>query len=316
MAALPLAGGDEALFGVIGLSYHTPRTFSPSERLFMLTMTQICAQALDHATMSAGERAAREEAEQREAEGEAMLEQMRELQRQKDSFMSAIAHDLRTPLTVVGTTAQLVRRRMKRGEPMEQALLERDLSRIERTVVKMTGMINSMLDLTQLEAGRAPDLRAAPLDLVALAREVAAEHALQTELHHLTVESDAHELVGVWDAVKLERVLENLLTNSIRYSPAGGTITISLHRETSEGEPYAVISVTDQGVGIPADELPRIFDRFYRARNAAAGIPGAGIGLASVRQIIEEHGGTVTVESQVGQGSTFTVRLPLAPPLS
>jgi signal transduction histidine kinase len=103
----------------------------------------------------------------------------------------------------------------------------------------------------------------------------------------------------------------NLLSNAVKYSPQGGTITVELAREEREDGPWAIVRVIDQGMGIPPTDLPHIFDKFRRARNVQGQIKGTGLGLASVRQIVEEHGGTVSVKSKEGEGSTFTVCLPV-----
>ena len=118
------------------------------------------------------------------------------------------------------------------------------------------------------------------------------------------------KLVGEWDVARLERVLGNLLSNAIKYSPNGGEIAVSVRAEAGQ----AVLTVQDRGIGIPPADQPRVFERFERARNAVGRIGGSGIGLATSKQIIEQHGGTIAVESREGQGSTFTVRLPLTPP--
>lgn len=116
--------------------------------------------------------------------------------------------------------------------------------------------------------------------------------------------------VGV-DAARIERVIGNLLSNAIKYSPEGGDIIVRIIREERPDGAFAAIAVEDQGIGIPAADLPHIFERFRRARNVVGQISGTGIGLASVQQIVAQHGATLSVESQEGQGSTFTVRLPL-----
>jgi signal transduction histidine kinase len=113
-------------------------------------------------------------------------------------------------------------------------------------------------------------------------------------------------VIGDWDGPRLRRVLDNLLSNAIKYSPAGGEVVVTL---AADGD-SAVLRVRDQGLGIPAEDLPHIFERFRRARNAAE-IVGTGLGLSGARQLVEQHGGTIQVESQEGAGSTFTVRLPL-----
>ena len=116
----------------------------------------------------------------------------------------------------------------------------------------------------------------------------------------------------MWDRERLERVLVNLVTNALKYSPEGGAITMSLDRDSQDGSSWAVVRVADSGIGIPPTEIPKVFDRFFRGSNVG-GIEGAGIGLSGVRQIAEQHGGSVAVDSVQKRGSTFTVRLPLQP---
>ena len=122
-------------------------------------------------------------------------------------------------------------------------------------------------------------------------------------------------LLGSWDAVRLERVLSNLVGNAIKYSPDGGPVAIELSSEVDgQARGWAVIQVRDQGVGIPSQDRPHVFERFRRGGNVERHIAGTGIGLFGSRQIVEQHGGTIGVESEEGVGSTFTVRLPLGPP--
>jgi signal transduction histidine kinase len=112
--------------------------------------------------------------------------------------------------------------------------------------------------------------------------------------------------------MRLERVLTNLITNAVKYSPDGGKVHVTLAREVQpEGNAGVVLTVQDQGIGIPADELPLLFRPFHRARNVGIHIPGTGLGLASARQIIQQHQGELHVESEEGQGSTFIIHLPL-----
>jgi signal transduction histidine kinase len=115
----------------------------------------------------------------------------------------------------------------------------------------------------------------------------------------------------VWDAGRIERVCDNLISNAIKYSPNGGTIEIRLSKSADDGRDWAVLTVSDSGIGIPRSDLPHIFERYRRAANTAV-ISGTGIGLAGARQIVEQHGGSITVESLERIGSTFTVRLPLS----
>jgi signal transduction histidine kinase len=147
--------------------------------------------------------------------------------------------------------------------------------------------------------------------VVALARQVIDEQQHTTEQHQLRLDAQVTELVGEWDAARLERLLANLVSNAVKYSPEGGEVTLTIRMETEAGEPWAVLTVQDRGVGIPATDLPHVFERFRRGRNVEGHIGGTGIGLAAVRQMVQQHGGQVTVESQEGCGTTVTVRLPL-----
>jgi signal transduction histidine kinase len=118
-------------------------------------------------------------------------------------------------------------------------------------------------------------------------------------------------MVGEYDAPRLERVVQNLVGNAIKYSPDGGVVVVHAMTERIEGKVWGLISVEDHGMGIPKDELGLIFDRFHRAANAA-GVPGSGLGLSASRQVVEQHGGSISVQSEVGRGSTFVMRLPMA----
>jgi signal transduction histidine kinase len=236
---------------------------------------------------------------------------IKEYERTREEFLSALSHDLRTPITSIRGMAQVLLRRVARMENPEAARLTEGLKTIEGATGTMSAMITDLLDLARLQSGRALELQRGPVDLVALARRTADEHQRTAPGHEIRVETALPSLVGEWDAVRLERVLANLLSNAIKYSPAGGAITVRVAHDTSGAEAMAVLTVHDEGMGIPAADLPRIFERFHRAANVAGRIAGTGIGLAGSRQIVEQHGGTISVESTEGAGSTFTVRLPL-----
>ena len=173
----------------------------------------------------------------------------------------------------------------------------------------MEAQIDDLLDATRLRAGQPLALRRRPTDLVALARQAVALQQQASDRHRLTLAAAVPSLVGAWDPGRLERVLGNLLGNALKYSPRGGEITV----EVAATDGAAVLVVRDPGVGIPAAELPHVFERFRRAGNVADRIAGTGLGLAGARDIVEQHGGSIAVESVEGHGTTFTVRLPLAP---
>lgn len=242
-----------------------------------------------------------------------LYREAQEAVRIRGEFASMASHDLKTPLTVIKGQAKLLQRRAGRIDAPDAKRIVDGLETIDQTTTKMAGIIDELLDVAQLEMGRRLELSPQPTDLAGLTRGVAAALA-HDELHPIRVEATLPDLVGPWDPVRLERVVDNLLANAIKYSPGGGEIVVSLGREEGPLGEEAVLRVSDSGVGIPSDELPRVFERFFRARNVVGRIAGTGIGLAGVRQIVEEHGGTVALTSEEGVGTTVVVRLPRSEP--
>jgi signal transduction histidine kinase/DNA-binding response OmpR family regulator len=224
----------------------------------------------------------------------------------RDEFFAAASHDLKTPLTAIKGQAQVLRRRAEQGTTIDPKRIVETMDRIDIAATKMVTMVEELLDVAKIQTGQMLELTREPTDLVALVYSVAGEIPRDPG-HNIEVASTVEELVGAWDATRLERVLANLIGNAIKYSPDGGTIHIGLSTERD----LAVITVQDEGVGIPRDEVPKVFERFYRGRNVVGKIAGTGIGLAGVRQIVEQHGGDIRVESHEGEGSTFIVRLPI-----
>ncbi|GAC1401692.1 MAG: ATP-binding protein [Chloroflexota bacterium] len=235
----------------------------------------------------------------------------RALEQQKDDFLSAAAHDLKTPLTTIKGFSQLIQRRLTRAGNLDPEQLSGDLRQIDATATKMVALINELQDIARIRMAESLTLNRQPTDLVLLVGRAVVEQQQISPDHIISVDTSEAELTGMWDASRLERVIANLLSNAVKYSPEGGEIEVQVVREEIDGEPQARLSVRDDGLGIPAADLPRIFDRFYRASNVTGNIGGTGIGLAAVRQIVEQHGGSATVESSEGAGTTFVVRLPL-----
>ena len=184
---------------------------------------------------------------------------------------------------------------------------------MQRALTKMTGMIDDLLGLSRLRASQQPEEGFVPLDLVPLIRAAVLEQQATTRRHKLLLTVDGISLPVSGNATRLDRVMTNLLGNAIKYSPEGGSITITVAKERHDGQMWAQLSLTDQGLGIPASDLPHIFTPFQRASNVVNRISGTGIGLASVAQVIEQHQGTITVTSEEGRGSQFTIRIPLLP---
>jgi signal transduction histidine kinase len=234
-----------------------------------------------------------------------------EADRLKDSFLASISHDLRNPLTAVIATAQLLRRRLDRTGTIDEERLRASLASVETSSAQMVRLVDQLLDYARLQLDRPLDLNRQPMDLVDLVRRVVASHETTSERHNVQLHATELSLVGLWDQDRLERVLHNLLSNAIKYSPGGGEVRVGIRRERTSAGDWAVVTVQDEGLGIPAAEVPRIFEGFHRASNVSGRIAGTGIGLATARQVVEEHGGSIGVASNEGRGSTFTVRLPL-----
>jgi len=227
----------------------------------------------------------------------------------RDTFVATISHDLKNPLATIGGQAQLLKRRVaspQSADGTEKLLI--GIRRIESTVERMSRMIDGLLDVARLELGDRLELDLAPMDLFEIATRVAAEHQMLTTRHRIQVAGET-VLMGKWDLARMERVLDNLVGNAVKYGPGGGVITVICVREVDEAGEWAILSVRDHGVGIPPADLGRVFERFHRAGNVGA-ISGTGIGLAMIRDVVSLHGGTITVESSEGQGSTFTIRVP------
>lgn len=232
---------------------------------------------------------------------------IKDLERAREEFLSSASHDLKAPLTSIRGQAQLAQRRLSHIDSPEVSAVARQLGLIDAGTGRMLALINELVDVARTDLGGGLDLDRRTVDLIALARGVVAQ---QTDLttHRIVVDTALPELEAAVDIARIERVMANLISNAVKYSPDGGDITVKVARE----DDMVAIAVSDHGMGIPAADAPRVFERFYRAANVAGQIAGTGIGLASVRQIVERHGGRIAVESAEGVGSTFTVRLPLA----
>lgn len=287
---VPLRARGRTLGAISLFSAESGRRFSRRDLAFAEEVARRAAVAVDNARL---------------------YRQSQEALRARDEFLSTISHDLKTPLTAIKGMAQLLARRAGRLDGPDAVKIVEGLAGIDASATKMTVLIGDLLDVTRLQSGRPLDLQRQATDLVALLRSVIAEVQQTTDRHSIAVEAAVPELIGIWDGPRLERVIANLLSNAIKYSPAGGAITVSAALGDGDACGWALFSVHDGGVGIPAEDLPRVFERFHRGANVAGRIEGTGIGLSGARQIVEQHGGTITVESDEGAGTTFTVALPL-----
>jgi signal transduction histidine kinase len=229
----------------------------------------------------------------------------RHLERLRDAFVAAVSHELRTPLTTVSGFLEML------GD--EEAALSQSgrtyLSAIRRGTTRLQGIVEDLLLVAQIEAGRL-ELDAERADLAELAtatieaaRPAAAEQGIALSLDvadHLPLEADP---------VRLRQVLDNLVSNALKFTPDGGSVALS----ASNGGNAVRIEVADTGIGIPREEIGQLFSRFYRASTATGrAIPGTGLGLVIARAIVERHGGTISLESREGEGTRVSVTLPVA----
>ncbi len=227
----------------------------------------------------------------------------RDVARMKDELLSIASHDLRTPVTVLKGQAQLLQRFLRRGELNPENMAER-IDLMVQSTDRLTRMLNMLLDLSRIEAGRL-DLAREPMELVDLVSRVVRTVQALTTTH--AIELHAPKTVeGVWDASRLEQVLQNLLTNAVKYSPEGGPIVV----EVKTSARTVSVSVRDPGLGLPPEALPHLFERYYRVPKTRS-LEGSGLGLYICQGIIAAHGGRLSAESEgPARGSTFTFTLP------
>jgi two-component system, OmpR family, phosphate regulon sensor histidine kinase PhoR len=225
------------------------------------------------------------------------------LERVKNEFISTASHDLKNPIMTISGFSQLI----PRIGPLDPKQLE-FVERIQAAAGHMQELVQNLLDLAKMDMG--VELKMENVDLSSLATEIADEFQPQAEAKSqtLNLEKAWDEISVRGDSLQLRQALRNLVGNAIKYTPAGGSIDLSVEKQ----EASVLIQVKDSGHGIPAGDLPFIFDRFYRVRNEAVkDIEGNGLGLAIVKSIIEKHGGQISVESELGKGSCFTFSLPV-----
>lgn len=227
---------------------------------------------------------------------------LREALAVRDELFALATHDLKTPLQIIQLTAESLKVKLP---PEARALAEARLQKIIESSQRMNRLIEHFLKATRSES--AATLERTELDLAELVRHKLRELEPAAARHPMKLVLEGRDFHGRWHAPSLERVLENLLSNAVKYSPQGGEVVVRLFEEE---DGWLRLEVEDRGVGIPEEDLPFVFERFRRGTNVSAHITGTGVGLASVRRLVELHGGTVEVTSREGEGSCFIVRLP------
>lgn len=236
----------------------------------------------------------------------ALAQRLREADVLKSDFVTSVSHELRTPMTSVVGYAEML------ADTYADALGEsgtRVIDKIQANGLRLLHLVDDLLTLSRVDAPafvleeERVDLRELVHDAVAVMEPLVHSHRL-----HLSIVDDASPACVVGDAVEIERVLVNLLTNAVKFTRTGGSVVIALESPQLD---VVSVTVTDTGIGIPADDLPHVFARFHRAANTVeSATPGTGLGLAIVRTVVERHGGTIEIDSSEGYGTRVTVLLP------
>jgi two-component system NtrC family sensor kinase len=229
------------------------------------------------------------------------ITRLKELDRIKSEFVTTVSHDLRSPLTAILGYVELIDRA---GELTSE---QKDfLRRVRISVEQIAELVTDLLDLGRIEAGLDTGMEDTPLSVLAhyavqglLAQ--AKEKGVELDIH---IEEELPLVHG--DPIRLRQMIGNLLENAIKYTPAGGKVRLETHEEDDQ----LILRIADTGVGIPARDQPYLFDKFFRASNVPRDVSGTGLGLSIVKSIVEQHQGRIWVESQVGEGATFTLVLP------
>lgn len=237
------------------------------------------------------------------------ITRMERLEMVRQEFLSNVSHELRTPLTAIIAFVET----LETGALEDVESSKRFLSIIRRNASRMHGLIDDILELTAIEGGNVT-FRAGTVDLHALVNDVCAAFAAKAAAHDVALVGNVQPEVTVYaDGRRLEQMLTNLIDNGIKFSKEGGTVTISYKQGSAATGERDQILVEDNGDGIPAQHLERLFERFYRVDRARSrDMGGTGLGLAIVKHLALLHGGEVTVTSELGKGTIFTIHLPKA----
>jgi signal transduction histidine kinase len=296
---LPLDGGQGPV-GALTIERHGD--LGAAARGAAQALALHVALAVENARLTERQRRFAQELEDKVARA---TQRLREIDQAKSEFLSVVSHELRTPLTALQGFSELL---LARDVPPARS--RRYLGHVHTESQRLGRIVTDLLDLSRIESGRGLSLRREPLDLRELIERNVDLFACQHPLHRfdLSVAESLTPLCADRDAV--DRMLKNLLTNAVKYSPRGGRVLVQA-RPAADRPGLVELAVEDDGVGIPTEALPRIFEPYVRiAHPETATAPGLGLGLSLVRALAHAHGGVVEVESLPGKGSRFRVLLP------
>jgi signal transduction histidine kinase len=300
---VPLCGGGESN-GVLAVERRGE--FPRELRALVEALALHLALGIENRRLAERQRRFAEELEEKVA---GATERLRELDRAKSDLVSIVSHELRTPLTSIQGFSELL---LTRRLPAERA--RRFVESIHREAERLGRIVGDLLDLARIERGRESPLRRVPVALGPVLEANAELFEAQGGRHVIRRDIPLSLPPALADRDAVDRIVKNLLSNAVRYSPRGGEIRLWA-RPCTEDPARVEIGVEDQGVGIPAEALPRIFETYSRVPHPETGhVPGLGLGLALVKSLVEAQGGTVSVQSEPGRGSSFVVTLPVAAP--
>jgi signal transduction histidine kinase len=232
------------------------------------------------------------------------------LEEENTILVAEVAHDLRTSLTIITGVTYMLRRRLARDGEVDHADMAQSLEQIDATAAHMNALLGQLRDTIHPEPPHPRVLHREPIDLAALTLEVVTGQEMLGVSHRICIDAP-HPVVGPWDRSLVRRVVINLLSNAMKYSPEGSAVVVAVHRADAAEESWAILTVTDRGLGIPSQDLPSVFDAFYRGQHVPDSVPGTGLGLAIVHRIVDQHGGQVAISSEEGRGTSIVIRLPI-----
>lgn len=296
---VPIMLRDGRLFGTLCAIDPAPQTITTLQTDLLIVLARFVATQLDYEQD-------RTKLEQLVQERDELYQTAQETLREREALVAIASHELKNPLAALLGQAQLLQRHLANGK----APTERDQGRLDiivRQAQRIASMLGELLDISQLDAGQMSIVRA-PVDLSSIVQHVVDEMYALYSAHSVEVIKSSEPVIVNGDTVRLEQVVRNLFGNAIKYTPQGGHITLSVSASGS----HAVLTIKDTGAGIASDALAKLFRRFYRAElPQGMDVAGFGIGLYVVKEIVTGHSGEIYVNSTPGEGSVFTVKLPL-----